>query len=447
MENSKTNIITNATEKRKQIKGLIDDFATFWWRGENAWDKFGVFIINEGKGDLKFYNGPSFSNEYSTPMFSSSSGNLMGVNFKIQPIKFKIGMYWFTIDEYQKFVDWINPYEINYLSFGFESNYGYLVKLASISDSPRYVIGHDGGSPVYYTEMELSWEVQGNSCVRSNLPYEWNSTPENNGSKRTVTWRLNMDGMTEKSLLDTPIVLEVPVSIPNSNSLGNGQITFKVSLDGKEWTNLFNISFENLISGTEGSQEPVNNLESGETYYLYEPTNKNYISFNHSIKTDHGDKPMVAINFGPVLGKDVWYSYDETSFYPISSFPLEFTAIDTTIPDSLKGHIYSIEQETVQGGFEDSSRPSKFTIKYDSETGIIFIQVGSESTWKILSYLTDTVSGDYLVESIDVHKYLLPGSFTNDNYNMSDVYFRLELEDLEAHDENTLTIYSRKNVI
>jgi hypothetical protein len=36
MENSKTNIITNATEKRKQIKGLIDDFATFWWRGENA---------------------------------------------------------------------------------------------------------------------------------------------------------------------------------------------------------------------------------------------------------------------------------------------------------------------------------------------------------------------------------------------------------------------------
>ena len=93
MENSKTNIITNATEKRKQIKGLIDDFATFRWRSIDAWEKFGVFIINEKSGSLKFYNGPSFNNEYSTPMFSSSSGNLMGVNFKIQPIKFKIGMY------------------------------------------------------------------------------------------------------------------------------------------------------------------------------------------------------------------------------------------------------------------------------------------------------------------------------------------------------------------
>ena len=367
MENSKTNIITNATEKRNQIKGLIDNFATFQWRGEDAWDKFGVFIINEGKGDLKFYNGPSFSNEYSTPMFSSSSGSLMGVNFKIQPIKFKIGMYWFTIDEYQKFIDWINPYEINYLSFGFESDYGYLVKLANISDSPRHVIGYDRGKPVYYTEMELSWEVQGNSCVRSNSPYEWNSTLQNDGDKKIVTWNLNTAGITEKSLLDTPIVLEVPVSILGNNSLGEGRISFKVSLDGEEWANLFNVSFENLISGTEDLQ-----------YYIWNEEQ---------------------------------------------------------------------EQETVREGFEDDSRPSKFTIKYDSETGIIFIQVGSEDTWKILSYLTDTTSGDYLVKSIDVHKYLLPGSFTNDNYNMSDVYFKLELEGLEAYTVHTLTIYSRKNVI
>ena len=153
---SVTKLINTTEQKRKQIKGQIDRFATFMWRGENAFDKFGAFIINEGKGDLKFYNGPSFSNEYSAPMYSTSSGNLLGMSFKTQPIKFKIGIYWFSIEEYQQFLDWINPYEINYLSFGYDLMYGYLVKLASIADSPRYVIGNENGEPRYYTEMDLS---------------------------------------------------------------------------------------------------------------------------------------------------------------------------------------------------------------------------------------------------------------------------------------------------
>lgn len=440
-----TNI--NAQSKRDQIKGLIDDFATFQWRGANAWEKFGVFIINEKSGSLKFYNGPSFNNEYSTPMFSSSSGNLMGVNFKIQPIKFKIGMYWFTIEEYQEFIEWINPYEINYLSFGFESEYGYLVKLASISDSPRHIIGHDAnGKPVYYTEMELGWEIQGNSCVRSNLPYEWVSGPWNNGGKSGRTWNLNTNGMTEKSLLDTPIVLEVPVSVLSNNTSGEGQLFFQISLDkGKKWTDLFNVVFENLIPGTEDLQDvkPVEVLETGKTYYLHNQPTERVSDFKYKIRTDNGDKEMFHILFDINYG---WYCFGENDIYPISSFPFEFIAVDTEIPKSLKGCIWSTK-ETVQEGLEDDSRPSKFTIKYDSETGIVFIQIGSEGTWKILSCLTDTVSGDYLVESIDVHKYLLPGSFTNDNYNMDDVRFKLELEGLEVHDDNVLTIYSRKNVI
>jgi hypothetical protein len=58
------------------------------------------------------------------------------------------------------------------LSFGHDLKYGYLVKLASRADSPRYIIGNENGSPRYYTELDLSWEVQGDSCVRSVVPYE-----------------------------------------------------------------------------------------------------------------------------------------------------------------------------------------------------------------------------------------------------------------------------------
>lgn len=89
----KTNITTITEEKRNQIKGRLDDFATFVWRGKNAFDICGAFIIADKRGDLKFYNGPSFSNEYTKPQFSSSSGNLTGVSFNRQQITFKMGAY------------------------------------------------------------------------------------------------------------------------------------------------------------------------------------------------------------------------------------------------------------------------------------------------------------------------------------------------------------------
>ena len=91
--NYRTNITTTTEEKRNQIKGRLDDFATFVWRGENAFDICGAFIIADKHGDLKFYNGPSFSNEYTKPQFSSSSGNLTGVSFNRQQVQFKMGAY------------------------------------------------------------------------------------------------------------------------------------------------------------------------------------------------------------------------------------------------------------------------------------------------------------------------------------------------------------------
>jgi hypothetical protein len=84
-------------------------------------DTYGAFIINESKGSLKFYNGPQFSNQYGKTQWGESN-YLLGVTFNTTKIDFTIGLYYFTIEEYQKFLHDFNPYRIDNLSFSFNPN-------------------------------------------------------------------------------------------------------------------------------------------------------------------------------------------------------------------------------------------------------------------------------------------------------------------------------------
>ena len=248
----RTNISNITLERRNQIKGRLDNFATFMWRGENAFDICGAFIIADKIGDLKFYNGPSFSNEYTKPQFSSSSGNLTGVNFNRQQIKFKIGAYWFSINEWQNFIEWINAYEVNYLTFNHSPKYGYLVKLANISDSPRYVVGYENNEPRYYTEIDLTWDLQGDSCVRSNLPYEWEYK---NGK---FTFQESKDIDSNISRLETPLLLTIPLNI-NEESV-EVEFRYKTNI-------LFKVTLQNM---------PTNNQNVGKNTELITNTNDFY---------------------------------------------------------------------------------------------------------------------------------------------------------------------------
>ena len=117
---------------RNKIKASLDKFTSFSWRGFDAWDNFGAFIINE-KNSLKFFNGATWSNSYSKPQFSSQVGQLTGMDFKVPTLSFTMGVYWFSEEEYRYLLDWLSPYEINALSFGFSDKYYYQVKLASVS--------------------------------------------------------------------------------------------------------------------------------------------------------------------------------------------------------------------------------------------------------------------------------------------------------------------------
>lgn len=165
--------ISNTTfNKRKQLSHLIDEFTDFTWDGLDAFRNFGAFIINEKRESLKFYNGPSFTNEYTNPQFDRSN-IFTGVSFKSQQISFKIGVYWISIEDYRKLLNWLNPYVISNLIFDFNRDYSYQVKLASREDSTRYIVGRENNEPRYYTEMILNFDVQGVPCARMNISQNW----------------------------------------------------------------------------------------------------------------------------------------------------------------------------------------------------------------------------------------------------------------------------------
>lgn len=207
-------IISEKTkQKRQQIKSLQDEFMTFSWGGYDAFENFGAFIINDKNGSLKFYNGPGFSNEYSKPQFDNSGGDLQGVNFNKQTISFTIGVYWINIKQYRLMLNWLNPLEVDYLIFGFNPDYRYNVKLSKLGDSTKWVVGKEDGEPMYYTEIPLTFEIQGTPCAKGVNSYEfvnWKTTSEN--LKVNAQTYLNNDSSKELLESDLPTPLDISLS-------------------------------------------------------------------------------------------------------------------------------------------------------------------------------------------------------------------------------------------
>ena len=91
------------SQRRAQFKGRLDNFCRFHWKDEDAFDKFGAFIITDNVGDLKFHSGPTWTNSYSQPQFGES-GDLLGVSFSTYSISFKIGLYAISEDQWRQFL-------------------------------------------------------------------------------------------------------------------------------------------------------------------------------------------------------------------------------------------------------------------------------------------------------------------------------------------------------
>ena len=360
--------------KRSQIKSLQDEFTTFSWRGYDAFENFGAFIINDKKGSLKFYNGPGFTNEYTKPQFQPHGGLLQGVNFNKQSISFTIGVYWFDIKEYRLLLDWLNPLEIDILSFGFSSLYGYSVKLSKISDSTRWVVGKENGEPKYYTELNLNFEVQGENCARGLHPYEF-------GWKDSVVDTLGVYQQPARLITTDPQTfiqsdLDVPLSV---GFYIDPVVIFANKFDDSTWTN----SFYSTLDGTNVNMVYSGSFEGDDNLRLNE----------------YPDNPIVEIDVELTAN---YFDYTNNSKHSISL--CGFTLQNLTLTE----------------------KPNfKYHFQYNSETGLVFVRYGDGSE-KLLTLQTFTDTGEFLIKTFNTSKFVLPGLFTYPQFSMNGFFLQLK---------------------
>lgn len=230
---------------RGKVEPLLDNYAKFYWDDEPM-TNYHAFIINEKKGSLKFYNGPSFSNNYTKPQFESASTRFSGVTFNTQQITFTIAVYAVTIEEYRQLIYKLHPYTIANLIFGFDDQWRYIVKLAKREDSTRYIIGKNSNNKdLYYTELKLTFEVQGDAVAHSVTELDYDVSNEKTDTQdikyREIIFKKN--GILSKTDLETPFLLTFNVS-HFTDSLST--VHAVIRSENKHTLDLFNISFTNL---------------------------------------------------------------------------------------------------------------------------------------------------------------------------------------------------------
>lgn len=324
--------ITQTTQRRRdQLKSGIDDFASFTWRGVNAFDTFGAFIIN--KNDLKFYNGPTYSNSYTKPQFDSAYGQLTGITFNIQKIDFNIGVYWISEDHYRKLIYWLNPYEINTLTFGFEPDYFYQVKLASVSEGTRYVVGREDGRYMYYTEMKLSFEVQGPSCAYHRTQYEFNNSPTSTGAVAetsgiyyvTNTYSFDQEHQ-EAGNSDLPMPIEVLINAALYGDRTNTDIFYNIILEAQyaenEAITLFDITFKNLAYSSTLPNILDIKYESESGLLLLNIGDSEYMLLNQLSTSNYGKRIVdsIVVNHFEIPG-----TFDDCNFNMLSNLKFKVT--------------------------------------------------------------------------------------------------------------------------
>ena len=366
-------IISEKTrQKRQQIKSLQDEFMTFSWGGYDAFENFGAFIINDKNGSLKFYNGPGFSNEYSQPQFDNSGGDLQGVNFNKQTISFTIGVYWINIKQYRLMLNWLNPLEVDYLIFGFNPDYRYNVKLSKLGDSTKWIVGKEGGEPMYYTEIPLTFEVQGTPCAKGVNSYEFiewkyinSETAETDKQNNLRTFLNNNKELLES---DLPTPLDISLSFILKDTLDNGSTS---------------------ESNNGSTSESENNRGKN---YIY------HVELNAELHDNRITNDTPLDNYESLL-------LFSAEFQNLTIMPIQDTETNS--------------QNTL-------TKPLSLNIRYNSEVGLLFLTYG-DSNEKILSLLNLNDIGEKIINNYTVNKFSLPGRFAYPNFDTKKLQLKLSV--------------------
>lgn len=145
---------------------MSDNYLSFNYKNMNyesgtkyrLYADFNGFVINEGT-DLTFFNPSNFSHEFMTPQFTSQS-YFMGTTQENREFTFPILLKGVTLAEYKNFLRWLDPKSEGILWFDYNANWGYDVKVNSISEGkftvdPNCIAGVQ--SPKYNVELTVSF--------------------------------------------------------------------------------------------------------------------------------------------------------------------------------------------------------------------------------------------------------------------------------------------------
>lgn len=492
--------------QRKRLKASLDKFSTFKWRGLSAFRNFGAFIIN--KNDLRFFNGPSFSNAYTKPQFESSTNLLTGVDFQVQKINFNIGVYWITEEHYRQLMHWLNPYEINTLMFDFEPRFYYQVKLSGTEDSVRYIIGYEPANythvattvaelesmlsenpnwrikytgtkgrtstninifsnyvytdidfqeigratevqPAYYTEMRLSFEIQGAPCAYSAEPYIF--VHETEEPYTSILYQVADNVKVPSPDINTPIDIFLSFDLNTDQDIKLAGTTWYFNEEIQPWTgqfpgNLHFISKETQYYG-------LSRMSSGDSWNLrYEP----FLSSAYNSSTGWADEEYRLIHFNDnVEMSDLVYDWLEEnatrvpeekdiilSCQAVAHYSYEIEGISYVTPSK---ELFDIELQnlTFNG---DEGRDYHFNLSYDSETGLLYMQHGHSQIF-LLNTLSTSAYGQRVVKAMKSSIFNLPGKFNDPLFDINNLKIEIIINvsvDGENQDpimeDNTLVI-------
>lgn len=393
MANNYSNKLQNP---REMLERGIDNFSTFAWDSTNAFAEFGAFIINN-KNSLKFYNGPSFSNEYSEPQYESAAGNLIGVTFQKQKLSFTMGVYWINQSEYRRMLNWLSPYRIGLLTFGLDERYGYYVKLASIEDSSRYVVGKDRTCTITATI---------NYTISNNKTYSVGETLIDNNEK---VWNIT-DVSTSDGNIQTITISTIYQYARLMPSLDKVKLLTTLSLIDPSFTygDLESVYYTEMALNFEIQGQPC--AISQDEYEF-----KDWVKAPNGIYSTSLDPNGLSIlsDLDTPIILDLPLDIDESSGSNIK-FQVDYgtSAYNESSPTMITLFSLSLNNLT----FTDAKKPYVLHIEYDSEVGLLYWKVGEETTDKLLSLLSTNTQGLRIVSAFECYKFKMPGKLDSSSF-------------------------------
>jgi hypothetical protein len=118
-------------------------------------DFFG-FIENDGN-ELSFFNTPDFSNEFVIPQYGERT-YYTGNTKSNKTFSLKVQLDKITLHKYREFLEWLNLDSKGTLIFDYNPNYGYDVKVQSISPSEFHVTKKSNNNEdFYYVDLSIEF--------------------------------------------------------------------------------------------------------------------------------------------------------------------------------------------------------------------------------------------------------------------------------------------------